>query len=151
MKNSQRQALPILACLNALNKKYNKLYCYPSQIKRMENLSIYQRIDIAIATLNRWLRDLEDKGYIIRVQRTRKDKKLGTVFQSTLYKITVSGYHALKDAGVSVWRDIEKITVAGIKAGERALAKFSGPVSMKTILGSTTMFRVKQKTWIVEE
>jgi len=151
MKNSRKQALPILATLNALNKKYGKLYCYPGQLTIMVLLAMYHDTNIAIATLNRWLRDLEDKGYIIRVRRIRRDKKLGRVFQSTLYKITILGYQALKATGVSVWREIKELTAQGVKAGERALSKFSGPVSMKTILGSTTMFGLKQKAYLVEE
>jgi len=31
------------------------------------------------------------------------------------------------------------------------LGKFKGPVSMKTILGATTMFGVEGKTFIVDE
>jgi len=68
-----------------------------------------------------------------------------------LYKITLQGYQALHATGVSVWREIKELTTQGIKAGERALGKFSGPVSMKTILGSTTMFGVKGKAFIVEK
>lgn len=151
MKNTRKQALPVLAVLNHINKKYEKLYCYPAQVTIMALLSVYQDTNIAIATLNRWLRDMEDKGYIIRVQRMHRDKKLGTVFQSTLYKITVLGYQALHAAGVTVWKEIKATVTAGIKSGERALSKFSGPVSLKTILGSTTMFGLKQKTWIVDK
>ena len=151
MKNSRKQALLVLGTLNAVNKKYGKLYCYPAQLTIMALLALYQDTNIAIATLNRWLRDLEDKGYIIRVRRIRRDKKLGTVFQSTLYKITILGYQALKATGVSVWREIKELTAQGIKAGNRALSKFSGPVALKTILGSTTMFGVGQKTWITEK
>jgi len=151
MRNSRRQATPILSTLHRLNGKYGKLYCYPSQVKLMALLSAYQGIDIAIATLNRWLRDLEDKGSIIRGRRIMRDKKRGIMFKSTLYKITLRGYHGLRGTGLSVWREIKAITTEGIKAGERALSKFSGPVSMKTILGSTTMFGVKQKTFLVEK
>lgn len=151
MRNSRRQATPILSTLHHLNGKYGKLYCYPCQVKIMALLSTYHGIDIAIATLNRWLRDLEDKGYIIRVRRIRKDKKRGIIFKSTLYKITLLGYHGLKGTGLSVWREVKAITSEGYKSAGRALNKFTGPVSMKTILGSTTMFGVKQKTFILEE
>ena len=151
MKNSRRQALPVLATLNALNKKYGKLYCYPAQLTIMALLGLYHDTNIAIATLNRWLRDLEDKGYIIRVRRIRRDKKLGTVFQSTLYKITILGYQALKATGVDVWRELKELMTQGIKAGNRALSKFSGPVSLKTILAAPMMFGVGQKTWITEK
>lgn len=143
--------MPILATLHALNRKYNKLYCYPSQVKILELTSAYQGLDIAIATLNRWLRDLEDKGYIIRVRRIRRDKKLGIIFKSTLYKITLVGYFALKRTGVSVWQEIKAITTQGLSAGQRALSKLRGPVSIKTILGATAMFGVKQKQIILEE
>ncbi len=151
MKNSRKHATPVIATLHALNSKYRKLYCYPSQVKILSLLESRQGVNIAIATLNRWLRDLEDKGYINRVRRIKKDKRRGILFKSTLYKITIQGYYALKMTGVSVWREIKAITAQGIKAGEHALRKFTGPVSMKTILGSTTMFGVKQKTFIVEK
>jgi len=151
MKNSRRQAIPILATLNALNKKYGKLYCYPGQVRIMYLLATYQGTNIAIATLNRWLRDLEEKGYIIRTRRIRKDKRRGIMFKSTLYKITIRGYQALKSTGVSVWREIKAITAQGLKAGERALSKFTGPISMKTIIVSMDMFGRNGKTFIVEK
>jgi len=151
MKNSRKQALPILATLNALNKKHGKLYCYPAQLTIMNLLAIYHDTLISIATLNRWLRDLEEKGYILRTRRIRRDKRLGIMFRSTLYKITILGYHTLGRAGVSVWREIKAITVAGIKAGERALSKFSGPTSMKTVIASVGMFGRNGKTYILEK
>jgi len=151
MKNSRKQALPILATLNAVNKKHGKLYCYPAQLTIMNLLAVYHDTNIAIATLNRWLRDLEDKGYILRTRRIRKDKRRGIMFRSTLYKITILGYSTLKAAGVSVWREIKAITVAGIKAGERALSKFTGPTSMKTVIASMGMFGMNGKTYILEK
>jgi len=135
MKNSRKQALPILATLNAVNKKHGKLYCYPAQLTIMNLLA----------------RDLEDKGYILRTRRIRKDKRRGIMFRSTLYKITILGYSTLKAAGVSVWREIKAITVAGIKAGERALSKFTGPTSMKTVIASMGMFGMNGKTYILEK
>jgi len=151
MKNSRRQAIPVLATLNAINKRYGKLYCYPGQLKIMENLFKYHEINIAIATLNRWLRDLEDNRYIKRTRRIRKDKKRGTIFKSTLYKITFLGYHALGRAGVSVWREIRALTAEGLRAGERALSRFKGPVSIKTVLAATQMFGGNNKTVLVEK
>lgn len=151
MKNGRTHAIPILSTLSALNKKYNKLYCYPSQLTILGLLSIYHETKISIATLNRWLRDMEDNGLMIRVRRIKKHKRKGILFKSTLYKITIKGYQALSSCGVSVWREIKAITVQGIKEGERALKKFSGPVSLKTILGCTTMFGVGQKTYILDE
>jgi len=151
MKNSRKQAIPILATLNALNKKYGKLYCYPAQLTIMLNLALYHDTNIAIATLNRWLRDLEDKGYIKRTRRIRKDKRRGIMFKSTLYKITIQGYQALKATGVSVWREIKALTVQGIRSGERALGKFKGPVSMKTVVAAMGMFGGNNKTCLLEK
>lgn len=151
MKNTRRQAIPILATLNALNKKFGKLYCYPSQIKIMDLLSLYHDINIGIATLNRWLRDLEDNRYIVRVRRIKNDKRRGIMFKSTLYKITLPGYQVLKMAGVSVWKEIQAITAAGLRAGQRALSRFRGPVSLKTILAAPLIFGVKNKTYILDE
>ena len=110
-----------------------------------------QDMRLSIATLNRWLRVIEDKGYIIRTRRIKRDPERGIIFKSTLYKITLLGYRALRVKGINVWREIKAITAQGIVAGGRALKKFKGPVSMKRILGSTGMFGVKQKTFILEK
>lgn len=151
MKNSRKQALPVLATLNALNKKYGKLYCYPSQLRIMWLLALYHDTNIAIATLNRWLRDLEDKRYIKRTRRIRKDKRRGIIFKSTLYVITIQGYQALKATGVSVWREIKALTVHGIRSGERALGKLKGPVSMKTVVDAMGIFGGNNKTCLLEK
>ena len=150
MKNPRKHANLVLSVLHGLNGIYNKLYCYPSQVKILALLSNFQDTEIGIATLNRWLRDMEDRGYIIRVRRIKRDKRRGILFKSTLYKITLLGYRALKQAGVNVWREIKAISQNGLKAGEHALKKFTGPVSMKTILASTGMFGIKGKV-IIEE
>lgn len=150
MKNSRKQAIPILATLNALNKKYGKLYCYPAQLTIMDLLGVYQDTLISIATLNRWLRDLEDKGYLKRTRRIRRDKRRGIMFKSTLYKITLRGYQALHATGVSVWREIKALTVQGIKSGERALSKFRGPVAMRTVVRAMDMFGGNNRTCLLE-
>lgn len=148
MKNTRRQAVPILSTLHAINGKYGKLYCFPAQLKIMELLGMFHGVNIAIATLNRWLRDLEDKGYIIRKRRHRTDKKLGMVFQSTLYTITILGYHTLKMTGVSVWREINLTIAGGIKGAGRYLSKFRGPVSIKTVLAATGIFGSKKNKFV---
>lgn len=145
------KARPILATLHKINQKHGKLYCYPSQQTLLNLLGLKQSVFISIATLNRWLRVAVDEGYISRTRRIRRDPELGIVFKSTLYKITIKGYYALKVVGVSVWREIKAITAQGLKVAERALKKFTGPVSMKTVLGATGMFGVKQKTYILEK
>jgi len=148
MKNSPRQVVPIVATLNTLNRKYGKLYCYPSQIKILELLDLYQGIKIGIATLNRWLRDAEDKQYLIRIRRIKRDKKLGLLFQSTLYKITIKGYHALGRTGVRVYEQLKATWADGIRSGARRLAKYEGPVPLKAIIESTMMFGGKKTKFI---
>lgn len=150
MKNPRKHANLVLSVLHGLNSTYKKLYCYPSQVKILALLCNFQDTEIAIATLNRWLRDMEDRGYIIRVRRIKRDKRRGILFKSTLYKITLLGYRALKQGGVNVWREIKAISQNGLKAGEHALNKFTGPVSLKTILASTGLFGIKGKL-IIEE
>ncbi|MBA7496290.1 hypothetical protein ES702_06889 [subsurface metagenome] len=151
MKNSRKQAIPILATLNALNHKHGKLYCYPGQITIMALLARWHDTLISIATLNRWLRDLEDKGYIKRTRRIRRDKRRGIMFKSTLYKITYVGYLALKDAGVSVWREIKALTVEGFKSADRALSKFKGPIAMRTVVRAMDMFGGNNRTCLLEK
>jgi len=85
------------------------------------------------------------------MRRIKRDPKRGIIFKSTLYKITLLGYHALRVKGISVWREIKEITARGLEAAGRSLGRFKGPVSMKTILGATGMFGVKQKTFILEK
>ena len=145
------KARPILATLHKINQKYGKMYCYPSQKTLLGLLLTRQGLPISIATLNRWLRVAEDKGYLIRTRRIKRDPKRGIMFKSTLYKITLKGYWALKMVGVSVWKEMKAITAQGLKAAERGLKKFTGPVSMKTVLGATGMFWIRQKTFILEK
>ncbi|MBA7495664.1 hypothetical protein ES702_06253 [subsurface metagenome] len=96
------KANDILGTLFALLRKYEMDYCWPSQEKLLYLLARYHRCKISIATLNRWLRAIEDKGYIRRKRRIRNDPKLGMVFQSTMYKIMDTGFYKLAMLGVSV-------------------------------------------------
>ena len=145
------KARPILATLHKINQKYGKMYCYPSQKTLLALLDVRQGLCISIATLNRWLLAAEREGFLIRTRRIRNDPERGIIFKSTLYKITLKGYWALKMLGVSVWREMKAITAQGLKAAAHTLGKFKGPVAMKTILGATGMFGIKQKTFILEK
>lgn len=151
MKNSRKQAILILSTLHSINKKYKKLYCYPAQLTIMALLSVYQDTNISIATLNRWLRDLENKGYINRIRRIKKSKDNGTEFKSTLYKITLLGYQSLKRTGVNVWKEVKAMTTEGLKIADRALSKHSGPIKLKTVLAATGLFKLGRNVYIVED
>jgi len=102
------KCLPIVGLLNGLNTHHGKNYCFPSQLKIMELLENRMSISISIATLNRWLRVIEDAGYVKRTRRIRRDKKHGMMFKSTLYKITRRGYRLLASFGMEVWERLRK-------------------------------------------
>ena len=150
MKKSIKHVLPILATLHAVNRKYGKLYCFPAQFKIIELLGLYQNLEVSIATLNRWLKDSEEKKYIMRIRRIKKDRKKGIMFKSTLYKITIKGYHALGRAGVAVYRDIKRVMAEGLKAGQESLKRKKGFVSIGTILDGTMIFGGRKAKLIVE-
>ena len=105
----EARAVPVLCIINGLCGFYGKGYCYPSQRKILGLLAMRQNIKMSLSTLNRWLKQIEGLGYVERTRRIRRDKKLGTVFQSTLYKITYHGYVALARLGVRVWRQLKDI------------------------------------------
>lgn len=106
---SSTNIFPVLSVLYNLNRHHKKYYCFPSQIKILELLEKFQGICRCERTLNRWLRVIEDQGYIRRRRRIRSDPDRGTVFQSTLYLITRKGYQLLARAGVNCWNILKKI------------------------------------------
>ena len=63
----------------------------------------------SIATLNRHLRVLEDEWYILRKRRIRNDPKLGMIFKSTMYWITLKGYYLLRELGLPVQGMIDRL------------------------------------------
>jgi len=94
------KAGPVVLTLYKIMDKYKKDYCFPSQKKLLELLDIRQDIQQSRATLNRWLRVIEDAGYIVRRRRIKRHPLYGTVFKSTLYFMTLKGLHLLKRMGV---------------------------------------------------
>jgi len=102
------KGLPILTIIQGLSKYHGKRYCFPSQLKLMELLSNRIGINISIATLNRYLRVIEDQGWIRRIRRIKRDRLRGMIFQSTIYIITKKGYWLLTKTGVKVWFFVKK-------------------------------------------
>ena len=96
------KATPILLVFHALNTRYQKDYCWPSQRKILELLGIYRGIHKCRSTLNLWLTQITKEKYIIRRRRIRRDPQRGMVFKSTMYKITRKGYYFLIRCGVSI-------------------------------------------------
>lgn len=116
------KALPILAIVNGLSERYGKKYCYPSQVKLLELLGKRLGINMSIATINRHLRVSEEKGYLRRIRRIRRDKVLGTVFQSTIYIVKRKGYLLLAKVGIIVWDKIRELA-AGAKKKVRPASR----------------------------
>ena len=100
------KAHPLLLLCLKVQRKYNKDYSWPSQKKIIELLNVRQGFKKSRATINRWLRVVQDDKYLIRRRRIRRDPKIGLVFNSTLYKITIKGYRLLARFGVDVSKEI---------------------------------------------
>ncbi|MBA7621634.1 hypothetical protein ES703_28999 [subsurface metagenome] len=96
------KANDILGTLFWLIRHYKMDYCWPSQEKLLYLLARWHRCRISIATLNRWLRAIEDDGYIFRTRRIKRHPKRGMLFKSTMYKISKKGFAKLAMLGVSV-------------------------------------------------
>lgn len=94
------KAAPVVLTLFKIMEKNKKDYCFPSQKKILELLDIRQNIKQSRATLNRWLRVIEDAGYIVRRRRIKRDPVHGMMFKSSLYFMTLKGLHLLKRMGV---------------------------------------------------
>lgn len=103
------KALPVVAIIDGLSRHYGKKYCYPSQKKLMELLEKRLGIKISIATLNRWLRSIEDDGFLTRLRRIRRDKVLGTIFQSTLYTLKKKSFVLLAKVKLRTWEKAKQM------------------------------------------
>jgi len=122
--DASTRAIPLMGIMWGLSRHHGKKYCYPSQRKIMELLKKRFKIRISIATINRWLLVIEKNGYIKRTRRIRRDKKLGMVFQSTLYQITWKGYRLLVNCGITEWNEVKDL-------GARVKEKVTRPLAKK--------------------
>jgi len=100
------KAQPILITLLAVSRKYESDYCFPSQEKIMELMGEHEKVGISRATLNRWLRVIDDLKFIKRKRRFKKNGNGGIIYNTTLYKITIKGLRMLAKFGVNVWKEI---------------------------------------------
>jgi len=132
-------AFPVLCTINGLNRKYGKNYCYPSQNKLLLLLKNFYEVTRSRATLNRWLRVLEDEKYIKRVRRHTKDKIRGYIFKSSLYTITLKGYKKLRSMGMDVFKQIKEISDKMFRSKKESAAAAADPRGIKKGLGRDTM------------
>lgn len=107
--NITQKAVAITVCLFKVSKKHSKHYCFPSQLKILELMKLNRTLKISRATLNRYLRIMEDEKFIHRIRRHHRDSKLGMVFRSTLYFITKKGLYMLMNFGVNVKNALKRI------------------------------------------
>lgn len=144
-------AFPILCTINGLNRKHGKNYCYPSQKKFLWLMKKFYSIKRSRATLNRWLRVMEDEGYIKRVRRHTKDKIRGYIFKSSLYSITLKGYKKLRSMGIDVFKQLKEISDKMFKKSNDAAVKKSGLPTIKNSLGKNTMQNIDPGPLILKE
>lgn len=137
--------IPVLSVLYQLNLKYQKNYCFPGQKKIIELMEEYQGIKRSIRTLNRWLRYMEDKKFIKRKRRIKKDLVEGIMFKSTLYKITYKGYKALWRCGVNCYEKIKKFTEKQEKPKHNKETSDPQPVSQGKAILQEDMRRIWDK------
>jgi len=82
----------ILSTLNALQRRWKKHYCFPTQDKLLELLLKHYGLKISKRALNRHLRSLEDGKYFERTRRTKQLAHGIKAFTSTLYKLCHNAY-----------------------------------------------------------
>jgi len=104
--NERQKAHPILLTLIKIQRKYKKDYSWPSQEKIIELIDLRQGVKKSRATINRWLRVVQDSKYLMRRRRIKRDRVHGMIFKSTLYKITIKGYRLMQAFGVDMSKEI---------------------------------------------
>jgi len=78
---------PLLHVLHYLSSRSGRSYCWPSQAKILDLLERYQGVKICRRTLNYWLKEAEDAGFIRRVRRISRTSTGVPDFQTTLYEL----------------------------------------------------------------
>ena len=100
--------MPLVNTIYSISKKYENHYCYPSQKTLQSLLKKKYGIKRSIATINRWLRIVEDLGYIKRVRRIRGNPAGGYSFKSTMYFLRIKGLKKLNQLSYNVFEALEK-------------------------------------------
>ncbi len=135
----------ILSVIFYLSEKYEKLYCYPSQLKILELLKEYRGIKRCRRTLNRWMRYAEDNGFIKRIRRIKRDPVKGFMFKSTLYKITYKGYKLLLSYGVNCYEKIAEMAKKREKPKHNKEISKPQPPSQEKAISREAMRRIWDK------
>jgi len=77
----------ILETLGELSRRSGKGYCYPSQMTILNLCGRFYGVRRSRRTLNRCLRNLEERGFFHRIRRHRRGKDGSLILRSTLYKL----------------------------------------------------------------
>lgn len=94
MKAFGKTKVALIETIAALQRKYGKSYCFPTQNRLLQLLKIHHGVTLSRRALNYALRDIEDAELISRKRRIRKGPN-GLIFNSTLYFFKNSGYKFL--------------------------------------------------------
>lgn len=79
-------------------------YVYPSQETFLKWLCNQGGLDVSRRTLNRYLRNLQNRQIIGRIRRVRRDPLKGLKFATTLYSISWLGLYKLVRLGVITFK-----------------------------------------------
>ena len=90
-------------------RKYKKDYSYASQPTILANTSKYRNITKSRSQLCRDERKLEDKRYLLRIQRTKRDPVRGLIHNSTIVILGMKMYHALARMGINVKKEMDQL------------------------------------------
>ncbi|MBA7704206.1 hypothetical protein ES703_113007 [subsurface metagenome] len=83
-------------------------YVYPSQETLRKWLCNQGGLDVSIRTLNRYLRELQNRQIIGRIRRIRHDPFKGMLFATTIYSISFLGLKKLQMVGVITWQELRE-------------------------------------------
>lgn len=94
---SQKEA--IMKSLFHIARKYEKAYCYPSQIRILNLIRKHYGVRRSLRTLNRRLAEMQREGFFTRTRRHRRGKDNKMVFNTTLYRIGGKAFNWLYGMG----------------------------------------------------
>jgi len=85
---------------------YHNHYLYPSQETLLKWLCNQGGLDVSRRTLNRYLRQLQNRQIIGRIRRIKHNKRGGFIFATTLYSIGILGLQKLHTMGVIAFDEL---------------------------------------------
>lgn len=89
-------------------KHFKSHYVYPSQETLLKWLCNQGGLDVHRRTLNRYLRNLQNRQIIGRIRRVKRDPFKGLKFATTLYSISWLGLNKLRTLGVISWDELRE-------------------------------------------